>query len=586
MKRSTLLVPIFLLCLFSCTPDEKIVAEKEVTFSISGISQKEANGGGRTKSNADPKSVLVTIKDNSGTTVADRKELTLYKFGDNFLSLPFTLKTSGESHYRLTEFLVVDASNTIAYVSPKEGSAQAHLVADALDIEFAIYMNTITTVAPEVLAVDENSNAESYGYGQFGFNEVKTISAVFSAFTKGAANFELTHAYLKVQGLADTISQDTTTLWTYATELEAKANSVLLKKEAFYKITASKPGYKIWQRTIALMDGAKIEILFEQDADTIVSTFAGSIEGEADGVGSEARFTGPRAVAIDGVGNLYVVSGDKIRKISPAGEVNTLAGSTKGYADGSGSAAQFNSPSGIAVDVTGNLYVSDLFNHKIRKITPAGVVSTLAGSTRGHADGSGSEVKFNNPMGIAIDATGNMYVADHTNNRIRKVSTTGEVTTLAGHPESGFGDIDGIGAAARFNSPMGVATDAAGNVYVADSNQKIRRITPAGVVSTFAGSKRGFADGVATAAKFNFPNGITVDAVGNLYVADMENHKVRKITPTGEVSTLAGSTQGFADGAGRTAQFNFPYGVVIDATGNVIVTDVFNHKVRKITLGN
>jgi sugar lactone lactonase YvrE len=315
-----------------------------------------------------------------------------------------------------------------------------------------------------------------------------------------------------------------------------------------------------------------------ESAKTImVSTFAGGEGGFADGIGGDARFLGPFSIAIDAAGNLYVADtvNDRIRKITPAGEVSTLAGGEEGFADGVGSDARFNKPSGIASDAAGNLYVADTFNHRIRKITPAGEVSTLAGGDEGFADGIGSDAMLKRPFGITSDAAGNLYVADTENHRIRKITPAGVVSTLA----------DGVGDDAKFDDPSGIASDAAGNLYVANTaNNRIRKITPAGAVSTLAGGERGFADGVGSDAKFYWPSGITIDAAGNLYVADYRNHRIRKITPTGEVSTLAGGEKGFADGVGSDAKFDHPFGVTIDAVGNLYVTDTLNHRIRKIEI--
>jgi len=316
-----------------------------------------------------------------------------------------------------------------------------------------------------------------------------------------------------------------------------------------------------------------------------VTTFAGSGGGYADGTGTAAQFSYPTGVAVDASGDVYVAdkSNDKIRKITPAGVVSTLAGSNNGYADGTGTAAQFSSLSGVTVDASGNVYVGDMSNNKIRKITPAGVVSTLAGSSAGYADGTGTAAQFNYPVGVAVDASGNVYVADYYNHKIRKITPAGEVSTLAG---STGGYADGTGTAAEFFYPAGVAVDASGNLYVADyGNDKIRKITPTGIVSTFAGSNNGYADGTGIAAQFSLPAGVAVDASGNLYVADTHNHKIRRITPAGVVTTLAGSTDGYADGTGIAAQFSFPTGVVVDASGNMYVADQSNQKIRKITGG-
>jgi len=318
----------------------------------------------------------------------------------------------------------------------------------------------------------------------------------------------------------------------------------------------------------------------------VVSTFAGSgTEGFENGIGTEAQFYFPPGVAVDSSGNVYVAdfSNHCIRKITPAGVVSTLAGTgSEGHADGTATTVQFEDPFGVAVDSFGNVYVTDSVNHLIRKITPAGVVSIFAGSTEGFANGTVNTAQFDYPSGVAVDSFGNVYVADHDNNLIRKITPAGVVSTLAGTGTKGFAD--GTGTEAQFYFPTGVAVDSFGNVYVADSvNHLIRKITPAGVVSTLAGSTGGFADGTGIAAQFNDPTGVAVDSSGNVYVADANNHRIRKITPAKVVSTFAGSTEGFADSTGTEAQFDFPYGVAVDSPGNVYVADSGNHRIRKIT---
>ena len=262
-------------------------------------------------------------------------------------------------------------------------------------------------------------------------------------------------------------------------------------------------------------------------------------------------------------------SNSTIRRITPAGDVSTLAGpaGSTGSADGPRAAARFSSPQGVAVDTAGNVYVADTGNNTIRKITPAGIVSTLAGlaGTPGSTDGTGSAARFDGPYGVAADTAGNVYVADISNSTIRKITPAGEVTTLAGLAGS-FGSADGTGSAARFDFPASVAVDRAGTVYVADfSSSTIRKITPAGEVSTLAGlaNNYGSTDGPGSAARFLGPLGVAVDAAGNVYVADNNNHTIRKITPAGVVSTLAGLAEdpGSTDGAGSAARFSFPQGV-------------------------
>ena len=321
-----------------------------------------------------------------------------------------------------------------------------------------------------------------------------------------------------------------------------------------------------------------------------VTTLAGSagVGGQVDGTGSAATFSYPNGIAADAAGNLYVSDGNTIRTITPTGTVSTWAGGARaGYADGTGGAARFNNPSGVATDGAGNVYVADTVNQAIRKAMPGAVVTTLAGSPimTGSADGAGTAASFKYPFGLATDSVGNIYVADVANSTIRKISAGGTVTTLAGSAGVA-GSSDGTGATATFATPLGVATDRAGNVYVADAtSETIRKVTPNGVVTTLAGSARvaGSADGTGAAATFTNPAGIAVDAAGNVYVAG--NEVIRKITPARAVTTLAGvaGVIGAADGAGAAATFSDPMGVAVDGAGNVYVADTGNCTVRKIT---
>lgn len=365
----------------------------------------------------------------------------------------------------------------------------------------------------------------------------------------------------------------------------------------------------------------------------IVTTLAGSAGeiGGVDGSGAAARFYRPHDVAVDQGGNVYVTdsgtgetgvleTGSTLRKITPDGVVTTLAGTParSGSADGTESAAEFHRPFGLAVDGVGNVFVADTYNSIIRKVTPAGVVTTYAGvaGQTGSADGVGAAARFNYPAGIAVDSAGNVYVSDTGNGTIRKITSAAVVTTLG--PPDRLTDVRGIavdgnghvyfvdtgedtigkiaadgavtlfaGAAGRFGFPSGVAVDHGGNVYVADvENHAIRRITPTGEVSTFAGFRtyRGYADGRGSEARFDRPRDVAVDGNANVYVADMNNHVIRKITPEGLVTTLAGAAQqgGSADGAGAAAQFYHPQGVGVDRDGNVYVADTGNATIRRI----
>ncbi len=312
-----------------------------------------------------------------------------------------------------------------------------------------------------------------------------------------------------------------------------------------------------------------------------VVTLAGSTQGYVDG--SPAKFNVPSGIAADSLGNTYITdfANHVIRKITAAGVVSTFAGSVIGIADGLGTSAKFYLPNGSVIDKLGNIFISEEGAARIRKITPLGEVSTFAGSNYGNADGIGMSASFMSPSGIAIDKQGNLYVADQMNNRIRKVTPAGIVTTLAGSTE---GYADGSGSGAQFYRPTGVAVDAQGNVFVADLfNHKIRKITPSGGVTTIAGSTYGFADGNGTSAKFAFPAGLAIDKEGNLYVADSENQRIRKITPAGIVSTFAGTgTAGTNDGVADVSQFSAPREVDVDAAGNVYVVDAGSHRIRRI----
>lgn len=312
-----------------------------------------------------------------------------------------------------------------------------------------------------------------------------------------------------------------------------------------------------------------------------VVTLAGSTMGYVDG--SPAKFNSPSGVAADSLGNTYITdfANHVIRKTTSAGVVSTVAGSSLGVVDGVGTSAKFYYPNGSALDKLGNIFISEEGGCRIRKITPLGEVSTFAGDVVGSADGIGMSAQFKQPSGIAIDKQGNLYVADQHNHRIRKITPASIVTTLAGS-SSGFAD--GAGTGAQFYRPTGVVVDGQGNVFVADLfNHKIRKITPSGSVTTIAGSTYGFADGNAASAKFAFPAGLALDKDGNLYVADSENHRIRKITPAGAVTTFAGTgTNGTNDGVADVSQFSGPREVDIDAGGNVYVVDAGSHRIRRI----
>jgi sugar lactone lactonase YvrE len=272
------------------------------------------------------------------------------------------------------------------------------------------------------------------------------------------------------------------------------------------------------------------------------------VAGSADGAGTAARFNTPNYLtqARDGRIAIGDFSNSTIRLVATNGDVSTLAGSPGafGFADGSGSAARFNGNGGVAFDSAGNLFVSDWDNHVIRRITPAGVVSTFAGTAgaAGSTDGTGAAARFSNPNGLAIDAADNVYVVDWGNHTLRKITPAGVVSTLAGSPGVP-GSADGSGAAARFRTPGAVAVDAAGNLYVTDMfNHAIRKVTPAGDVSTLAGTLglSGTVDAVGSAARFEQPAWIASAADGTLFVVSATGDTVRRVSSGGAVSTVVG----------------------------------------------
>lgn len=305
----------------------------------------------------------------------------------------------------------------------------------------------------------------------------------------------------------------------------------------------------------------------------VVTTFAGSTKGAADGMGTGAQFNQPMGICSDAAGNLYVTDAGnfELRKITASGTVSTLATNAEGW--------------GICVNKQGTLYFCDYWDHTIRQYTAAGGVTVITGGTQGYMGGLVSQSEFNNPAGICTDSTGMLYVTDASNSLVRDIYS-GMVGNIAGNPcQTGY--TDGIGTQAMFSDPYGLCTDGRGTLYVADTySQRIcKLVAQYSEVTTVAGShlRQGTKDGPGNVASFFQPGGVCIDANGNLYVADTQNHLIRMIAPDGTVSTIAGSgNRGDADGIGAAASFDQPFGICVNAQGVVYVADSWNNKIKQL----
>jgi len=357
---------------------------------------------------------------------------------------------------------------------------------------------------------------------------------------------------------------------------EEKIEETAINTQSFLKLNI-KWGYTLPSSLLPVLSNisAVIDIkgTSKKNLEGKVSTFVGSV------------FNSPWGISVNAEGDICVADkyNQNIKKVTCTGLVSQVAGSARGFAEGRGSQAMFKYPSAVTSDAEGHIYVADCANNRIRKIT-RGVTTTIAGSgVAGFMDDVGSKAMFDSPTGIALDEKGNVLVADCGNSRIRKITQQGVVSTITGNGMKSFAD--GAGSQAMFNEPSAIVLDSMGNMFVADSlNQRIRKITPQGVVSTLAGGGTpGHEDGISGLAKFNSPSGVAVDVEGNVYVADRLNNRVRRVTPQGEVTTIAGSAEaGFEDGVGAMAKFKGPAGIALDADGNLYVADSENNSIRKI----
>ena len=330
---------------------------------------------------------------------------------------------------------------------------------------------------------------------------------------------------------------------------------------------------------------------------TVAGTGTGGFSGDG-GLAIAAQLLNPHDIAADAAGNLYIADSfnNRIRKVDAAGGISTIAGTGEsGHGGDGGSAlqAQFAQPVGAALDAAGNLYIADWGNNRVRMVDAAGNISTIAGTGESGYGGDGGpalQAQLNHPYGAAPDTAGNLYIADWGNNRIRMVDAAGNISTVAGTGESGYSGDGGPAAQAQLAQPYGLTADAAGNLYIADSfNNRIRKVDAAGIISTAAGSGEsgyGGDGGPALQAQLAGPVGVALDAAGNLYIADGNNQRIRKVDAAGVISTIAGNGEsgyGGDGGASLRAQLAQPRGLAADASGNLYVADSGNHRIRLLT---
>jgi len=344
-----------------------------------------------------------------------------------------------------------------------------------------------------------------------------------------------------------------------------------------------------------------ISSIVEKSQAQIITTIAGTGASGYSGDGGQAtsaKFALLNGLIFDAAGNLYIVDGQYscVRKVNTAGIITTIAGNgTMGYSGdgGQATAAELSDPTLIAFDAIGNLYIADRLNNLIRKVTTAGIISTIAGNgTLGYSGDGGQATlaALNAPTGIALDVFGNFYIADDQNSRIRKVNTAGIISTIAGNGTAGYSGDGGQATAAELYDPWGITFDAAGNLYITEAgNNVIRKVNTAGIISTIAGTGTGAYSGdggQATAAELNQPVGVILDASGNLYFADNQNSRIRMINTSGIISTIAGNgTAGYSGDGGQatSAEIKRPWGITFDAAGNLYIADEGNNVVRKVT---
>ncbi|BFH60104.1 NHL domain-containing protein [Paenibacillus azoreducens] len=364
------------------------------------------------------------------------------------------------------------------------------------------------------------------------------------------------------------------------------------------KLTASVLALLLITSMVPELYGGKVHAASGYTINTEAGIGINDYSGDG-GPAASAGLNNPSGVAVDSTGNLYIAdsSNHRVRKVDTSGKISTIAGTgTGGYSGDGGPAtsASLNNPYGLTIDSIGNLYISDYSNDCIRKVDISGKISTVAGGKGNGYSGDGgpaTSAKLSYPDGVAVDSSGNLYIADKGNHRIRKVDTMGTISTVAGTGVRGYSGDEGNAASAQLGSPAGVAVDWVGNLYISDTfNHRVRKVDTTGKISTIAGTDGPgyWGDGVpATSAILNQPIGIAVDHGGNVYIADRSNSRIRKVDTSGNISTIAGTGRYNYSGDGgpaTSADLNCPYGMAIDRSGNLYIADVLNNRIRKLSL--
>jgi uncharacterized repeat protein (TIGR01451 family) len=435
------------------------------------------------------------------------------------------------------------------------------------------------TAASNVTWITIASGASGSGNGTVGYTVTATSAGIprMGTITIAGQTFTVTQTYPLISTLAGGVMPST----------PAPGASVSIPVS--YGVAVDSAGNTYFP-------SPNLNAVFKADPTGVVTRIAGTgVAGYSGDGGSalSAQLNGPNGVAVDSLGNVYIADTNnwRVRKVDGSGNISTVAGNGSCCEptgdDGSANGAGIGLAYGLAVDSSGNLYISDISNSIVREVA-AGIITTVAGNGSSGYSGDGgpaTSAKLYEPYGIAVDASGNLYIADRFNYRVRMVSTSGVIKTVAGNGSCCYAGDGGAATSALLGAPSGVAVDASGDLYIADtSNNRIRKVNPAGIITTVAGNGAyGFSGegGAATAARLEAPEGVAVDASGNLYIADSSNARIRSVNSSGVITTWVGGATNDG-GLGIFGLLNQPWGVVRDSAGNTYIADTYNHRVRKV----